>query len=117
MQAIQNWAETHIDEVADARDNRAAHVNGTGQGEAMRSRPWGSWAAAARSSRNSVLWRPRAPAAGTWTGPASDSASRTAPALDSPAAMIQTSRAVRMAGSVSVSRVGGGLGAPCTATT
>ena len=60
---------------------------------------------------------PRAPAAGTWTGPAPESASRIAPALSSPEAMIQTSRAAVMAGSVRVSRVGGGLGEPCTATT
>ena len=60
---------------------------------------------------------PRAPAAGTWTGPAPDSASWTAPAFSGPAARIHTSRACRMDGRVRVSRIGGGLGEPRTATT
>jgi len=67
--------------------------------------------AAARSSRNSVRCRPRAPAAGTWTGPTSDSASRTAPAFSAPVARTHTSRAERIAGRVRLSRSGGGLGA------
>jgi len=48
------------------------------------------------------------------TGPAADSASRTAGALSSPEAMIHTSLAAVIAGRVRVSRVGGGLGAPRT---
>src|SRR4029077_2570109 len=47
-----------------------------GYGEASRLSCGGSWLAAARSSRNKVRSWPRAPAAGTWTGPASDSARR-----------------------------------------
>ncbi len=51
------------------------------QGEANLLSWTGTSAAAARSSRNSVCWAPRAPAAGTWTGPAPESARRTAPAF------------------------------------
>ena len=40
-----------------------------------------------------------------------------APAFSGPTARIQTSRALRIDGRVSVSRVGGGFGAPRTATT
>ena len=56
-------------------------------------------------------------AAGTWTGPTPDRASRTAPAFSWPAASTHTSRALQIEGRVSVSRVGGGFGAPLTATT
>jgi len=74
-------------------------------------------AAASLSRRNSVRCLPRAPAAGTCTGPASDSAIAIALALSMPEAMIQTSRAARIDGRVRVSRIGGGLGEPRTATT
>src|SRR5215468_1122438 len=90
---------------------------GSAQGEAIRPSSGGSRLAAPRSSRNRVRCLPRAPAAGTWTGPTSDRASRTAPAFSGPAARIQTSRALRIEGRVSVSRIGGGFGAPRTATT
>jgi len=60
---------------------------------------------------------PRAPAAGTCTGPASDSAIAAASAFDAPDARIHTSRAALIEGRVSDSRIGGGLGEPRTATT
>jgi hypothetical protein len=60
--------------------------------------PWrpicgGTLAAAAPSIRNSVRCRPRAAAAGTCTGPASDRAIAIASAFSGPEARIQTSRA------------------------
>ncbi len=74
--------------------------------------------AAASSKQNRVRTRPRAPAAGTWRGPASSvRASRTAVALASPEARIHTCLAAQIAGSVIVMRWGGGLGEPCTPTT
>jgi hypothetical protein len=74
-------------------------------------------AAAVRSSSHSVRCVPVAPATGIATSPAPLSASATAPAFASPVARIHTSVDRRIAGSVSDTRVGGGLGQPCTATT
>src|SRR5690348_3534231 len=104
---------------ADAYQATRAHLgeSDNAQVEAPRPSCGGSRPAAPRSSRNRVRCLPRAPAAGTWTGPTSDRASRTAPAFSGPAASTQTSRALRIEGRVSVSRVGGGFGAPRTATT
>ena len=77
---------------------------------------WG-WAAAALSISHNVRRWPRAPATGIATSPAPPSANATAPAFDAPVVTIHTSAALWMAGSVSDTRVGGGLGHPCTATT
>jgi len=60
---------------------------------------------------------PVAPATGIATSPAPLRASATAPAFASPVVRIQTSVDRRIAGSVSDTRVGGGFGQPCTATT
>src|SRR5262249_60754901 len=85
---------------------------GSAQGEAIRPSSGGSRLAAPRSSRNRVRCLPRAPAAGTWAGPTSARARRTAPAFSGPAARIQTSRALRCAGRGSGRRGGGAPGAP-----
>ena len=69
----------------------SVHAHGRLQGLAMRRISGGSRAAAASSMRTSVRSRPRAPAAGTCTCPASDRARRNADAFDSPSPTIQTS--------------------------
>src|SRR5262249_30260915 len=84
---------------------------------AGRPRSGGSLPAAASSRRNSVRWRPRAPAAGSWTGPGPDRGRATALAFSAPEARIQTSRAAWIEPNVSEIRTGGGLGEPRTATT
>src|SRR5690606_39390858 len=74
-------------------------------------------AAAARSSSHRVRSRPRAPAAGTWVGPAPLNARSTASALAGPAAISHTCSARRIECSDSEIRTGGGFGAPRTAHT
>ena len=61
--------------------------------------------------------RPDAPAAGICVGPAPDSARATARALSAPLTTSQMSLAPEMTGAVIDSRIGGGFGAPRTATT
>ena len=87
----------------------------TSYGEAMRSSPGGA-GPLPDPAATECGGRPRAPAAGTWTSPPPQRHPDGGRLL-LPGATSQTSSAARMAGSVRVSRMGGGFGAPCTATT
>ncbi len=69
------------------------------------------------SSSQSVRSRPSGPAAGTCSRPAPDSAVATIGAFSAPATTIHTSRAAHRAEKPRLTRVGGGFGQPCTATT